>query len=165
MSHILPSGPFALAAAMALAAPVAAEWKAAGDEVAAAARDPRIAAALAAVDRMDRAVIDDDHAAFAAMLADDLAVNNPQNGMSLHGATAQLNASGRIGYVSYVRRIEYAGLRGGMVLLMGEELVVPKPPNPMAGQQVRRRFTDVWKTERGRWLLTARQSTIVAAAR
>jgi len=126
--------------------------------------DPRIAAVLAAVSQLDRAVIDDNHAAFAALMAGDLVVNNPQNRLSVHGATTQLNASGRISYTSYDRTIEYAGLRGDMVLLMGEELCVPKPPNPMAGQQVRRRFTDLWKAEDGRWLLTACQATIIPLA-
>jgi ketosteroid isomerase-like protein len=130
-----------------------------------ATKDPRIAAALAAVNQLDRAVIDDDHGAFAALMADDLAVNNPQNTLSLHGATAQLNARGLISYAKYDRIIEYAGLRGDMVLLMGEELCVPKPPHPLAGQSVRRRFTDFWKKENGRWLLTARQATIVPPAR
>ncbi|MGH8445995.1 MAG: nuclear transport factor 2 family protein [Solimonas sp.] len=141
-----------------------AEWKAAGADVKTAMEDPRVAAALATVSQLDRAVIDDDHAAFAALMADDLVVNNPQNTLSIRGATTQLNASGRISYSKYERTIEYAGLRGGMVLIMGEELCVPKPPNPMAGQPVRRRFTDLWKNENGRWLLTARQATIIPAA-
>jgi hypothetical protein len=51
---------------------------------------------------------------------------------------------------------------GEMVLLMGDERVVPKGDSPMAGREVRRRFTDVWKMEGGHWVLTARQATIVA---
>jgi ketosteroid isomerase-like protein len=142
-----------------------AEWKAAGDSVEAAIKDPRIAAVLASVNVMDRALIDDDHAAFAAFLADDLVVNNPQNTLSEHAATAQRNATGLISYTSYTRTIEYAGLRGDMVLLMGEEVCVPKPPNPMAGQKVRRRFSDLWKAQNGRWVLTARQATIIPFGR
>lgn len=146
-----------------IAAPTSAAWKAASQDVTEAARDPRIAAVLGAVDRLDRSVIDDDHVAFAALLAADLVVNNPQNGMSLLGATAQLNASGRISYSSYERSIEFAGMKGDMVLIMGGEVVVPKGSNPMAGKQVHRRFTDLWKNTDGKWQLTARQSTIVPA--
>lgn len=145
-----------------LAAPAPAAWRAGGADVLAQSKDPRIAAVLATVDRLDRAVVEDDHAAFAALMADDLIVNNPQNTLSANGATVQLNASGRISYASYDRTIEFTGLRAGMVLLMGEELCVPKAPNPMAGQTVHRRFTDLWKQENGRWLLTARQATIIA---
>jgi hypothetical protein len=50
---------------------------------------------------------------------------------------------------------------GEMVLLMGDERVVAKGDSPMAGKEVRRQFTDVWKMEGGQWVLTARQATIV----
>jgi ketosteroid isomerase-like protein len=139
-----------------------AEWKPANSEVAAAAKEPKIASVLEAVNVIDAAVIKDDHAAFAALLAKDLVVNNPQNSISTSGATGRLNASGRISYSSYVRSVEYAGMLGEMVLLMGDERVVPKGDSPMAGKEVRRRFTDVWKMEGGHWVLTARQATIVA---
>jgi ketosteroid isomerase-like protein len=139
-----------------------AEWKAANEQVAAAAKEPRIVAVLEAVNAMDAALVKDDHAAFAAFLAKDLVVNNPQNGISISGATGRRNTAGLISYSSYVRSIEYAGMRSEMVLLMGDERVVPKGDSPMAGKEVRRRFTDLWKMEGGRWVLTARQSTIVA---
>jgi ketosteroid isomerase-like protein len=139
-----------------------AEWKAANEQVAAAAKEPGIASVLEAVNAMDAALVKDDHARFSALLAKDLVVNNPQNGISISGATGRRNTAGLISYSSYVRSIEYAGMRGEMVLLMGDERVVPKGDSPMAGKDVRRRFTDLWKMEDGRWVLTARQSTIVA---
>jgi ketosteroid isomerase-like protein len=139
-----------------------AEWKAANNQVAAAARQPEIAAVLEAVNRIDDALIADDHATFASLLAPDLVVNNPQNGISIAGATGRRNASGLISYSKYMRSIEYAGKLGDMVLLMGDERVVPKGDAPMAGKEMRRRFTDIWKMVSGRWVLAARQSTIVA---
>jgi hypothetical protein len=48
-----------------LALPAQAEWKPANDAVAQAARDPLIAGALAEAARLDTALIEDDHAAFA----------------------------------------------------------------------------------------------------
>jgi Domain of unknown function (DUF4440) len=145
-----------------LTASAMAEWKAANSEVAAAAKEPKIASVLEAVNAIDAALIKDDHTGFAALLAKDLVVNNPQNGISLRGGTGRRNASGQISYSSYVRSVEYAGMLGEMVLLMGDERVVPKGDSPMAGKEVRRRFTDVWKMEGGQWVLTARQATIVA---
>lgn len=150
--------------ALALLCPGVAQaaWTPADDEVAAAAKDPRIAAVLAEVDRLDAALIADDRAAFAAAMADDLVVNNPQNRISVHGATLGRSAAGQISYTRYDRTIEHAGLRGDMVLLMGDERVVPKA-GPTAGTEVRRRFTDLWRRDGDRWRLTARQATIVAA--
>ncbi|MFT3976561.1 MAG: DUF4440 domain-containing protein [Sphingomonas bacterium] len=139
-----------------------AAWKAGNAEVAAAVRDDRIAGALKAVDAIDRAAVTDDHAAFAALLADDLAVNNPQNGVSVRGATGRRSAAGQISYARYDRVIEYAGVRGGMVLLMGEEIVLPKTPAGVSAHGIHRRFTDLWKPVDGGWKLTARQATIIS---
>jgi hypothetical protein len=91
-----------------------AEWKAANSEVAAAAKEPKIASVLEAVNEIDTALIKDDHAAFGALLAKDLVANNPQNSISIRGATGQRNTSGLISYSSYVRSIEYAGVLGEM---------------------------------------------------
>lgn len=151
-----------LLGALLLSAPATAAWKPANADVALAARDDRIAGALAAVDEIDRAATSDDHAAFAALLADDLAVNNPQNGVSVRGATGQRSAAGRISYARYDRVIDYAGLRGTMVLLMGEEIVRPKSAGAASAPALHRRFTDLWKPVDGRWKLTARQATIIA---
>ncbi|QKS01816.1 DUF4440 domain-containing protein [Sphingomonas sp. CL5.1] len=123
--------------------------------------DPRIAGALAAVNAIDRAAVADDHAAFAALLADDLAVNNPQNGVSVRGATARRSAAGQISYARYDRVIEYAGLRGDMVVLMGEEIVIPRSDGATPTRAVHRRFTDFWEWTKGGWKLTVRQATII----
>jgi hypothetical protein len=153
--------PALVAGELMLAASAGAAWKADSAEVAAAVRDSRVAGALAAMDRIDRAAVEDDRAAFAALLADDLAVNNPQNGVSVRGATGQRSAAGQISYTRYDRIIQYAGLRGDMVVLMGEEIVVPRGEGPASAQEVHRRFTDIWKPVAGGWKLTVRQATII----
>jgi uncharacterized protein (TIGR02246 family) len=140
-------------------APATAHWKAANARVTAAANDPRIAAALAAVDRMDAALIDDDHATFAAQLGPNLVVNNPQNGVSVREAVGQRSNTGLIRYSQYARSVEYAGMLDDAVVLMGEERVIPRGDGPDAGQQVRRRFTDLWKQDGARWVLVLRQAT------
>ena len=152
----------AAAALLMSAAPANAEWRAANEAVAAAVREPRIAAALEAVTRIDAATISGDAEAFADALASDLAVNNPQNAISKREDTARLAAQGFISYSRYMRTIEYAGLRGDMVVLMGEERVTASGTNPNAGHEVVRRFTDLWKQENGAWKLTARQASIVS---
>jgi hypothetical protein len=152
---------FCSALLVTLASAAQAEWQPANDAVAQAARDPLIAGALAEAARMDTALIEDDHAAFAERLAADLVVNNPQNTISMPGDTARLNAEGRIRYDSYARTIEYAGRRGDLVVLMGEERVTRKGA-PAVEVEVRR-FTDLWREDDGKWRLTARQATKVAA--
>jgi hypothetical protein len=146
---------------MCASTPAMADWRAATPAVQDATTDPRIAGALSAVDAIDKAAMSDDPSAFAAFLAGDLAVNNPQNGVSVRGATAQRSAAGKISYSRYDRVIEYAGLRGDMVLLMGEEIVLPKGSETERPREMHRRFTDLWKLEGGRWKLSARQATII----
>lgn len=136
-------------------------WKAANPEVQAAVLDEKIAAVMYAIEKVDAALIADEYAVFAAALAPELVVNNPVNIVAPSALVRQLNADGRISYSQYERLIEHASLRGDMVLLMGEETVVPKGQNPLAGQTVRRRFTELWRPEGEKWLLTARQATIV----
>jgi hypothetical protein len=144
-----------------LATSATAAWKAGNPDVAKAAADQRIAGALAAMNEIDQAVVSDDHAAFAALLADDLMVNNPQNGVSVRGATQKRNTAGQISYASYDRVIEYAGTRDDMVLIMGEEIVLPRTPGGAAVRPMHRRFSDLWKPVAGGWKLTARQATII----
>ena len=161
MAKVVPPASISVLASIVLlvlaGCPASAEWRAANETVAQAARDPLIAGALVQANRLDDATITDDHAAFAEGLAADLVVNNPQNTISLPGDTARLNAEGRIRYDSYLRTIEYAGRLGDLVVLMGEERVTRKGAPP--GEIEVRRFTDIWRQDDGKWRLTARQAT------
>ncbi|TCS10326.1 nuclear transport factor 2 family protein [Caulobacter sp. BK020] len=136
-------------------------WKAGSSEVHEALRDARIAAVMHAVEKVDAALVADEYAVFAAALAPELVVNNPGNIVAASAMVRQLNADGKIAYSQYERLLERASLRSEMVLLMGEESVVPKGRNPLAGQTVRRRFTELWRPEGERWLLSVRQATVV----
>lgn len=136
-------------------------WKAANHEVQAAVLDARIAAVMRAIEKLDAALVADEYAVFAGFLAPELVVNNPLNLVAPRAVVAQLNAAGKFSYSQYERSIEHAAARGEMVLLMGEETVVPKGDSPLAGKTVRRRFTELWRPEGERWLLSARQATVV----
>ena len=127
-------------------------------------RDPRIVAVLAAREAL--------HAAFGAQKAalvechitDDIIVNAP------HGAViekAEIMARFRAGEMRYeaglATRIEHVAVRGCAVVVMGEETVHPIPGAPTAQPIVRRRVTDVWREECGRWRLMLRQATVISA--
>ncbi len=150
-------------ALMTTAAPAAAAWTTTSPDVRAAANEPRVAAVLAATTRLDAALVAGDMATFAAVFADDAAINSPQNTINRPAAAKGRFAAGLIAYVSYDRVIDFAGVRpGGEVVIMGEERLVPRDGAPNAGKTVRRRFTDVWRDEAGTWKLAVRQATIVA---
>jgi ketosteroid isomerase-like protein len=148
-----------LASLMVLGAPATASWRAANPQVAAAARTPRIAAALAAAGRMDRAILTRNAKEFSAVFADDAVVNNPFNRIARKKDAERNLATGLIDYTTLERRIEYAAMRGEHdVVLMGEEVLTPIRKAKFA--KIRRRTTEVWTDESGQWKLAIRQATI-----
>lgn len=150
-----------LVAMIAIAAPAQAEWVAANPEVSKATTDPRIAEVLAAINRKDAAIVAGDMAGFADDFAPDLIVNSPFNTITTRAQAQQRFQSGVLTYKYLRRSIEYAARRrNDEVVLMGEETYEPPAGAPHAGKTVRRRFTDVWRKQRGRWLLSLRQATV-----
>lgn len=135
----------------------------ASDDVAAAAQNPVIAAALAARARLDAAFAAQDVEAVAAASAADLVVNTPANRVARRETVIGFFKAGRMNYESADVTIEDLDARGDHVVIMGEEVVKPKETAPNAGKTVRRRFTDVWRKESdGQWRLTIRQATITS---
>ncbi len=144
------------------AAPAAAAWTTRSDDVRAAAQEPRVAAVLAAMTRLDAALVAGDMATFAAVFPEDAVVNSPQNNVNRPAATKARFGAGLIAYSSYDRVIDYAGVRpNGEVIVMGEEILHPRDNAPNAGKTVHRRFTDVWRDDTGTWKLAIRQATII----
>lgn len=138
--------------------------KFASDEVAAAAKAPGAAEAMAAREKLDAAFAAQDIDAVSALAAKDLVVNTPANRVARREQVLGLFRAGRMNYESADETIESLDVRGDQVVIMGEEVVKPRDTAANAGKTVRRRFTDVWRKESdGRWRLTIRQATITSA--
>jgi len=147
-----------------IAAPAHAGWKAANPAVEEATKQPRIAAALDAAMRFDRAILAHDAKVFAETFTDDAVVNNPFNRIARKPDAVANFATGLIDYTTLERVIEYAATRGAHdVVLMGEEHLTPVGKAKFAGKQVKRRTTEIWTDESGDWKLALRQATIYAA--
>jgi ketosteroid isomerase-like protein len=137
--------------------------KFASDEVAAAAKGPVAAEAMAARQKLDAAFAAQDIDAVSALCAKDLVVNTPANRIARLEQVLGLFKAGRMNYESADETIEALDVRGDHVVIMGEEVVQPRDTAANAGRTVRRRFTDVWRKESdGRWRLTIRQATITS---
>jgi len=137
--------------------------KFASDEVAAVAKEPTIAAALGARERLNAAFAVQDVDAVTALSAQDLIVNTPANRVARLKTVLGFFKAGRMDYESVEVTIEGVDGRGDQVVVMGEEVVKPKESAPHAGKTVRRRFTDVWRKDSdGQWRLTIRHATITA---
>jgi ketosteroid isomerase-like protein len=126
--------------------------------------DPHIVGALDSERRMERAAASSDFDAMAAVFAPDLVVNSPINTVVTRENVLARMRSGQIAYEStFTRTIDFAGVRGDAVVVMGEEVVVPVGNAPAAGKTVHRRFTDIWRNYDGVWRLAIRQATITSA--
>ena len=137
-------------------------WITQSEDVREAARNPAIAAVLAASDATCAAIVERDAAGFAASHTRDAVVNSPANRVLTGSQSEQGFAAGLIDYHSLQRQIDYAAtLPEGLVVIMGEEKATPRGLAHHAGKTIRRRFTDVWRNVDGRWQVAVRQATVI----
>ncbi len=88
--------------------------------------------------------------------------NTPSNRVVHGDELLALFEAGNLRYESVEQHIEYAGSHGpDIVVLMGEEIVVPGEGMADAGRRVRRRFTDVFRKENGEWRHDLRHSHVI----
>jgi hypothetical protein len=67
--------------------------------------------------------------------------------------------SGVIRYKAFERSIESLRVNADLAVVMGSETVVPDGSAPGAGQQIKRRFTDISQREGGStWRMVARHA-------
>ena len=102
-----------------------------------------------------------DFAAIETMMAPDILVNAPINKVvDLSSIIRRLNTN-QISYEPETEEtLDFVGVRGDLVVIMGEEVLHPNKDAPYAGKTEYRRSTDVWKELDGVWKLWIRQATI-----
>lgn len=108
------------------------------------------------------AVLRRDFAALEKLWGQDFTVNAPNNQVVKGRAEVlKLFHAGFATYSSFVREIESLQTYENTVIVMGLETVKPIGQAPLAGQTVRRRFTNIWTKRNGDWVLTARHASII----
>ncbi len=75
--------------------------------------------------------------------------------------TKMLMRSGRLNYLSFERTIEKISFNDNLAIVMGEEKVKPQGNQDNSEKLVTRRFTNIWKKENDKWMIIARQATII----
>lgn len=92
-------------------------------------------------------------------------VNNPFNVVQ-DAATGPIQA-GVLTYSKFERNIEKVLLHDSVVIVMGNELVVPKTApkgtSHDTSQPIKRRFTNVWMWKDGKWLMIARHANNICS--
>ena len=102
-----------------------------------------------------------DVAALQAMFSDDFVVNSPLNVVIDKARLLDIVRKGVLTISSFEQNIEQVRRYGDVVVVMGADSVVYAAPSPNAGRTQRRRFTDLWRQEGGRWRFVARQATVI----
>ena len=89
--------------------------------------------------------------------------NTPGNAVVTGEQMLRQFARGAVSYASVEQHLEYAGSHGpDLVVLMGEEVVVPGPGGANAGKRIHRRFTDVFRRENGEWRHDLRHANVIS---
>lgn len=110
------------------------------------------------------AIFKGDAVALDLLMDDNVVVNHPTNRIvnEKKELLALIN-QGVIRYSSFERRPEKFIFYPNMVVVMGDETVVPAKGAPNEGQELRRRYTNVWMNQGGTWRLAFRHANNVCA--
>ena len=109
------------------------------------------------------AILAGDAAALDRLMTDEVTVNHPTNRIvNEKKELLALIGKGVIRYTHFERRPEKFLFYDGLVVVMGDETVVPAPGAPNAGKTLRRRYTNGWmRQDDGRWQLAFRHANNV----
>jgi hypothetical protein len=115
-----------------------------------------------------RTIIDgDDVEAIAALLHQNFIINGPNNRCGARDQIVRLS-QGAFAHGKCHRHIERVAITGNVGVLMGDEIVTPDKRSLLADwfgtNPLRRRFTDMYVFEDGKWLLLACQASVVREA-
>jgi ketosteroid isomerase-like protein len=113
------------------------------------------------------AALNRDGSALEKLWSDQFILNAPNNQVVV-GKRAVLDMfvwAGIINFSTFERQIELIRADGAFVIIMGLETVQPVSDAPsaglVAGQTIKRRFTNVWKNEAGTWRLFVRHANVI----
>jgi ketosteroid isomerase-like protein len=133
------------------------------------ARSPPRTAAEVALTRLDmqqkamvaRADVD----ALAALSAPDLTINAPTGRVLTRAQFLAMMRDGRIGAEDFDRTIESVTVSGDTGVVMGREVFTPTPQSELGrtygAVPLDRRYTNVYRRERGKWRWLARHANVV----
>jgi ketosteroid isomerase-like protein len=134
----------------------------AADSPAVSAADAKaVAEVLQTNERMTQFVLKNDADQLRQFFAKDCLVHGSSNTIATCDEVLASVRAGQLSFSSFQRNIERTLVSGDVVVLMGEEIVVPAAGQPGAGIPVHRRITTVWRKTDGRWQQFARQATVV----
>jgi hypothetical protein len=124
--------------------------------------DPNVQAVLAQRQISIAAMMTGTTSAETERLSTTFVANTPNNSVVPGAVLLDLFSQGSISYQHVEQKIDYAGSHGpDIVVIMGEEIVVPGEGVANAGRRIVRRFTDVFRRENGEWRHDLRHANVL----
>ena len=109
-----------------------------------------------------QAIFKSDSVALDSLMDDDITVNHPTNRIVKEKKELlDLIRQGVIRYNSFKRSPETFLFFNDMVVVMGNEIVVPAKGAPNAEKTIQRRYTNIWMKRQDRWRLSIRHANNV----
>jgi ketosteroid isomerase-like protein len=108
-----------------------------------------------------KAILDGDLPTLEKLWGETYTVNAPDNKIRDRKGVAEAIKAGFIKYSSFERKVEQVLLHGETAIVMGGE-TVKHLGGPDDGKTVERRYTDVWASKDGRWVMLARHASVVS---
>ncbi len=113
-----------------------------------------------------RIIIEEDAKAQAELMHPNYLLNGPANVVKRKAELVAMLARGDIGSERFERTVEGVAITGDVGIVMGSEVVKPSPNSNLGrlhpGQTLKRRYTNVFLWEDGKWRFLARQASIVS---
>lgn len=109
-----------------------------------------------------RAILKGDALALDSLMDDDVTVNHPTNRVVKEKKELlNLIKEGTIRYIEFERFPETFLFFKNMVVVMGNEIVIPAKSAPNAGKKINRRYTNIWMYKDNKWKLCIRHANNV----
>jgi len=106
-----------------------------------------------------RAIFKGDAVSLDSLMDDEVTVNHPTNRIVKEKKELmELIRKGTIRYTAFERFPERFLFFKEMVVVMGNEIVVPAKGAPNAGKKIRRRYTNIWMLKNEKWKLCVRHA-------
>ena len=114
-----------------------------------------------------RIIVDEDAKAQSAFMHPNYIINGPANRILRKPVLLEMLAHGKMASESFERVIEGTAITGNIGIVMGSETVQPSAGSELGekfgSRPLKRRFTNVFMFENGRWYFLARQASIIDA--
>ena len=114
-----------------------------------------------------RIIVDGDAKAQEAFMHENYILNGPSNRVLRKSVLVDMLARGKMASERFERAIEGIAVTGNIGIVMGSEVVQPRAGSELGEKfgrvSLKRRFTNVFVFENGRWYFLARQASVIEA--